>query len=1019
MKKIFCLVCCVFFVFVLHAENLLVNPEFKSSNQQTPDKWEQFQKVPCLSVFSTQDGILRISEKSPSYANMISQRINIDGTKSYYFEVEYKADALPYPAGVYYYFFDEKGTRLKEDYFALKTLGPQQDWQKITRVISIDNPVKVKGIRLSFVSYSKGENSDNAIYFRNPVLTEYKGQKIQAEAAVKSNSSDQLPDNLFTHNLTNTQSGVPYKLEKGQVGFLRFDTPKLGRRRNMRLNIQGPENMVFEAYFYKNTGLDLLTPVSNNKGNLSFDISSAYNWVSWGNMVLFTAGKDVPEKFNLQITLTAVKEKKSWSFSIPVEQIQSDRKYAVPKYYGYYSWHVFPLGRIDLKKCGPLAERLKNNWENSGWKQISFSHIARVFPTFKSHYSGGETSIPLGVNASGAPTELYCDSALLAGGTAFFIEQIKRNGKMEEIKNYTYVLWDYEPYCAGPVTISCFCDACIKNFTKDFHLPANLSGIEILQKYESQWVKFRCRQRAETVHTAVKAIKSINPNAKFMFCSMPLPPQKDDDYFRRYGIDLRLFDDFVDIHTPMNYGKSLDFYRSIEREAKELHHSRMTIISNGWGDASVMDPKRMAIQMLAAFFCDNQTPFIGQGLFIAQGDQVKAIKEMMTDVAQTEENWGQGNFDPEKIMVKAGFKAEKNLYSIDRKTKNGKKYLLLLNNDDRETIFAKICPERNKYLEVADLLYKHVIVPEKDEYILKLYPLSYRIIELSAQENRKDWKREFSKDNLADEEKAINNNEKLYRTISKNGITCRMTPDEYHVMTLSQSLIFSLKNSAQAEWKIGKKTVISSLGRDSFMPQFQLKNYPATLDACQIEPDHVKLTLSYMIDQIPYDGLIVRKSFIVYNNKPEITVDVAIIPENGFRQFRYRTTHVLAIGKELASKEDYAFRIEYQINQVKDNSGKTVSYIREGAKFPEKQPFFPKYVSEYKILIGDTFVAKDKIGAGKIILDATGVDQLFLWRIQSEATLETIYPDAYPVNDPHTVKTWEISYVLKYEDSSK
>jgi hypothetical protein len=44
---------------------------------------------------------------------------------------------------------------------------------------------------------------------------------------------------------------------------------------------------------------------------------------------------------------------------------------------------------------------------------------------------------------------------------------------------------------------------------------------------------------------------------------------------------------------------------------------------------------------------------------------------------------------------------------------------------------------------------------------------------------------------------------------------------------------------------------------------------------------------------------------------------------------------------------------------------------------------------------------------------AENVDQLFIWRERQSATLELIWPDAYPDNDPHKVATWKTKYSLK------
>jgi hypothetical protein len=52
---------------------------------------------------------------------------------------------------------------------------------------------------------------------------------------------------------------------------------------------------------------------------------------------------------------------------------------------------------------------------------------------------------------------------------------------------------------------------------------------------------------------------------------------------------------------------------------------------------------------------------------------------------------------------------------------------------------------------------------------------------------------------------------------------------------------------------------------------------------------------------------------------------------------------------------------------------------------------------------------------GKLSFELTSqnADQIFVWRARNAASLEIIWPDAYPHYDPHLIATWKNAYELK------
>lgn len=1003
----------------LHAENLLKNHSFTSRNGIFPDQWIRLQGTPFDKCFKTENGILRISEQTPNYFNAIAQEIPIEPSQSYYFEIEYKMDAQINPAGIFYTFLDENGRKLQPERFLLYTKEERKDWTKFSSVISIPDPLKTRSIKLAFVNYSKGRNPDNAIYFRNPVLEVYTNQKIIRPVQNKTVSKEKLPAILFTHNLTNAPSGVPYQLEKEEIGFLRLDTNVL-KSQAVNLEIEAPDGISFELYLHKGKQGNIQIPKSSaGKEKTVFHIPFGCVWPTWSNTLLFSASRNVPDQFEIKLKFTAVAEKQSWNYTVPVKQIPSPQVNRLPEHFAYSAWQAFPVTRIDLNNpANRLAILLNENWRRSGWKHNPELRATRYIPYRPSQWKGPKINIPEGRSISGAPVDLFCDTALIEAGPDFYADLIVRMKYEKQVKEAAQFELDYEPYTQGPVTISCFCEKCITAFAKEFKLPGELTGIEILRKHEKEWVKFRTRQRARMVETVVKGFKRINPAILFRFCSMPLPPRIKDEYeyFKTYGIDLRLYEPFTDIHTPMNYDDTLDFFRSLEREAAELKKTRATIVSNGWSDVSTKIPERCAFQLLAAFFCDNAYPVIGQGLFVAQGNIIAAIKAMMNDIAATETLWMTGTLDTaEKIKVQKGFLAENNFYHFSRTAPDGRKWILAINNSRNDNVYARIQLPRGG-MEAADLLNRKVIIPENDSFNVKLHPLEYRLIQLSPEAKHQGWQKENSAQITGEENTAIAEWQKSCQSITKNGIDCCMNPDGYEINTPAQKIIFNIRKAAEGCWSVKGKPAATSIGRCFFMDRgaVSLTDLPAVLESCKILKDGVTVTFSSQVKTRPYDGLVIRKTFTIYRDIPKVIVKLAIVPEKGFRMFRCRAVTEITAGKEIKSLKTYANRIKYLVGKIEDHSGNHVSFVRKDAIFPNNEPFLKRFTKTILPLKGNSFIATEMQTGNRIKIIANNIDQLFCWRTHNCATMELIWPDAYPHFDPHLIRTWEVVYTLEY-----
>ena len=815
-----------------------------------------------------------------------------------------------------------------------------------------------------------------------------------------------MPDRPFQDNFTGFRLGTPYLIEKEGVGFFRLDSKTMPNR-EIVMTVSAPTGVKNELYMMK-YGKENLVKIPGQLNR--YVIGREYNWEAWGNALIFCADEKVPEEFTVRMDFECGGKK--ISFNIPVKQISGYGRGKLPEIRRYFSWQSMPVTQIDTGNPeNTLGIRLKEYWKKSGWIDLPYVELIWVIPY---RWNAKQLNLPQAVDPSGTPISLYCDSAFSAAGPEFFQKVLSaKKNYYAKLKKTNYITWDYEPYVTGPVTMSCFCGDCIRAFAKENNLPENLTGTEILKKHRRAWVDFRCRQRAASVRTVVEAVKKINPDAAFGFCSVPFAPRKEKEaeYEEAYGIRLSLYDGFVDRFETMNYWGSLDFFRSLEREALELKKPKYTLIQNGWHRP--YSAHLMAMQYLAAAFCavDADFPGIAQGLFVSNGEQVSEMRKVMNFIAVGEKRWKQGKLIRNTRKIQEGFNAHEKYYALERKADDGKSWSLLFNNDERETLFLHlVCGSANSVTNPVT----GTVFPVKDGKVtVKLAPRSYQLLEFSPE------KKAVSSglpDYAAEELCAVEEYRKKTASGSKYGMRYTRTPDKCVISTPVHSLELNLKNSGEGIWKSGNKVIASIIGRDVFMDQgvFDLWKRDILIEDVSFTSETVKVRFSYTVKEAPYDGLVIRREYTLARNEPKIKAYIEIVPDGGYRPFRLRTVNNFIMPRPAVPEEPTS---EILVGGISDKSTRHLSFIRKGAKFPGGKPFLVQKwqkMNSYP-LQGDIFAIRPIGGKTRILLSAPNVDQLFVWRAKGSATLETIWPDAYPDNDPHKVATWKMSYTLKKE----
>ena len=152
------------------ADNLMPNPEFKGGSV-CPNGWYAHQAAPRkLRNFSLANGVAKISQKSPSYVNMLIASVkNIAGTKKLRLAVDYKLDNLKNAAGMLYHFADSKGKNIfPARWTGLKTKIATDSWQTYTCEVEV--PDNAASVIVTLAVYGAPDYPEASIMFRNPVM---------------------------------------------------------------------------------------------------------------------------------------------------------------------------------------------------------------------------------------------------------------------------------------------------------------------------------------------------------------------------------------------------------------------------------------------------------------------------------------------------------------------------------------------------------------------------------------------------------------------------------------------------------------------------------------------------------------------------------------------------------------------------------------------------------------------------------------------------------------------------------
>lgn len=1044
-------------------ENLLPGTEFKSSNGITPDSWTVSQPNPAENIFKVTNqektNVLEVNENSQSMVNSIFCRLSVDGFKSFKVKADFKHEDISKKIVIIYYWLNQDGKFIDGEKYVYYGKAGSSDWTAVEKIIAPDNPVATKGIMLCIGVYGKPDGNGKAM-FRNVSMTVAdKQEKKSSSAAVVSKQPPVLKEYSFRDNFTAKPKGQPYYISRGNVGFLDFCASTFYAA-PVKVNIKVPQSVETALYMlYAPEKLCMLIPpekitVKADEKIISYNISEKYHWLYWSNGLFFKTNDSTPEKFNTEIEFQTANGE--FKVSIPVEVLEKDIPVILPRNFPCYAFYSFPLSRISpLNTAGnELPDGLYQKWVSSGfvggwgnipghpdWKPFWEFHsifpfrVADSDPRHRKFLTPAQT-------VSGDASTLICPSVLIAKGAPFFIECLKNRGMEEKVKAENALCSiDYEPYVDGWTTAMCFCPECIKKFAAYAGLNQALTPQKILTQYEKQWVKFRCVQNSLVVKAMADAIHQVNPKAKFTLCSMPQAARgEEEDYLKRYGIDLTLYESFVDIHMPMIYNTDMLFYQRLQSCLDNLKNPVMPTLSSGWGAAAPYNPQRYKLHLLASAMLGSSGAMIYSGVFQMDDAYFKSQREIMQRIAKIEDNYlVNGRIDRNTAVVIPQFMAKDNLFSVIRAS-NGKYLVFLCNNNEKDKIFAKVKLNVTEgEFQVKDLNSSALIKTDKnrnyvtaaelkDGISVAMSPLDYMLLEITPGLSTTDAQGpEIMASDVAvmNEKKTAQFNSKL-KLHQENGFKAGTIEKDgklfYLIENSLNKLTVSLENSAVAEWQVMQNnsfsTVVKEAGIDMFVfpDMYWVKDVKAEFKDFKIKGDTAETTFFYSISKAPFDGLLVEKTYYVHKSSPELKIKVVIIPAKGYRQFAYRANTILGLS---GNAENICYQIpdgkEIKVEKYAGRASSALDLLKSN-----RTPFLKIYAKKNGSFDGTWCVALNTSNnnAVKATFDDR-VDELFFWRDGTCATMEWVYSKPYQDNDPHKAAPWEANYSLKYIPADK
>ncbi len=849
------------------------------------------------------------------------------------------------------------------------------------------------------------------------------------------------PD-FSAHKLIHKNLGEPYFLEAGQPGFFELYSRKSAAG-EMILEITAPQEFYAELYLLPH-GQSQARLIPGNAGG-TFRIPGNIDWRAWGNALLFEARDGAPRQFDVGFKLSSAAGEVLYEQRVPIEILPATASAPKEHTLKLGSWYGYPLQRIypEATGRGVLPEKLLRYWESAGFSGAPgmqapgwdcFINLTNYFP----YHSPGADGIRKMVTVGGSEGILSCPSALIAAGGGFYASELRRHGMDKIIREKKLpVTVDYEPYCYGWVTEGCFCEECRTAFQKFAKLDKRPGVRTILLKHQPQWIEFRCHQRAGVVKAMADGVRQVAPGTEFWLCSMPMPGAGEDaEYFKLYGIDPRLHEPHVDQFLPMNYDPGILFYRRLERDRLALRKPVHPLGDNGWSTFDGYYPKRVELQLVSAAFLGFKDYYFGKGLPRLDAGYLQAIKRALHTAVLLNRDENSGAPAATAAFEAAVPEQDRNNFHVFKCVNpDGTTLLMLVNNGLERKLYARVSANPAADIagtyQITDPEAGVVLSPDGRRKLwqsaelgsgfdIEVPALGWRIVRFGRDEKSAWPLRDVRVAAAANAARNRNLRERAGDK-SANGMSFKLTSAGAVLATPIQSLTVNLNDGGAAVWNVNQRPV-ATLGADGMTDPavISFRGTTVNIENSQIDSDTVSAEFRFPVRGAVYTGLEVCKTYTLRRNDPQMEVKIAVVPTGGYRPFRFRAITLLHVAAAVPGKP-YGALIGYRVpgpggNTVTDLNAKHTGFLRGGAL---QTADFRHYAPSPGELDGNWCEGFDRATGAGVRVEFAGVNELFMWRGGSEATIEMVYADAYPDRDPHKVRTWTAEYKLKYVEDAK
>lgn len=283
----------------------------------------------------------------------------------------------------------------------------------------------------------------------------------------------------------------------------------------------------------------------------------------------------------------------------------------------------------------------------------------------------------------------------------------------------------------------CFCDRCIESFKKYAKIPEGeeLDPKKIKLKYRKQWCEFCSWQQAIIFSKIKKAIKEVNPDAKFANYGGLIEPE------HRCNWEMLAKYKSIDIAGPSMYDLSPVNLKYWEEELEEFKKRVKNMPINVWlnNEARQTNYKLLRSQALKAITVGSQGYSIYYGqILLEDGRRLYALGIINTIISDFEDFFINGK----KIKGELFIDKNKDNYSIDGWQLGDEKVIFIFNHDDKNKKEIKfLLPFQ---IDKNDIIYDYIKkerIERKNEISTILDKLGIGVIYIGSEKKWEDRKK--------------------------------------------------------------------------------------------------------------------------------------------------------------------------------------------------------------------------------------------------------------------------------------